>query len=411
MAEAFPKLRDEIDAAPASREGEVFYIIYDRAGIAPSRLLLSPLALLVATRLDGQSSILDITDKLSREIGDDSLTCSDVGGIVDALADAMFLDTPAFHDFHAQADRDFRMALLRQPGSAGSAYADDASRLAEDLDKMLAEAPPPEEPLGKKRGYPAGIIVPHIDFMRGANGYGQSYRFLRECDAPRTVVVIGTAHLPLSERFCLCEKDFATPLGTVAVDRDVAAAIREELAGVADVDKDVLAHRGEHSVELQAVWLRHIYGDQVKMVSILANSLGEFIEGGIDPARAAGDPVLAAMTSCLRRLAGAGSVMLMASADLSHAGPRFGDEREVTNKFLAEVEEADRAYLSAVAGDAAAGLACLAEHGDKFHVCGSACIYTVGQALSGRSGRLLGYHQAWTPEMSQAVTYASMVFE
>ncbi|MCL2001414.1 MAG: hypothetical protein FWG74_08280, partial [Planctomycetes bacterium] len=66
VPDAFPILRGEIDATPAARAGETFYILYDRGGLSPSRLLLSPLGLLIAGRLDGTASVLDISDLLSR---------------------------------------------------------------------------------------------------------------------------------------------------------------------------------------------------------------------------------------------------------------------------------------------------------------------------------------------------------
>lgn len=411
MPDAFPKLRDDIDAAPASRDGEVFYIIYDRAGIAPARLILSPLALLVASRLDGQTSILDIADRLSGEAGGEPLGCHEVEKIVSALGEALFLDDAAFHDYRSQADRDFRAVASRPASSAGSAYPDDPERLASELGRMMAEAPPPEEQPGRGGLYPAGVVAPHIDFMRGAHGYGQVYGCLREKRPPGTVIVIGTAHLPIAEPFALCDKDFCTPLGDVPADREVADRIRRELEPYCDIDRDVLSHRGEHSVELQAVWLRYLYGDRVRIVPLLANSLGEFIEGGRDPAEARNVPAMRAMASCLAELVEEGGIMLMASADLAHVGPRFGDQRELNSQFLAEVETADRDYLAEASSDPVAGLRSLAAHGDRYHVCGSAPIFLVGLALEGRSGRLLGYHQALTPEMRQAVTYASMVFE
>lgn len=200
-------------------------------------------------------------------------------------------------------------------------------------------------------------------------------------------------------------------MGPLRVDRDLADSFRRAVKPYGDVDRDLLAHRGEHSIELQAVWLRHIYGEDVRIVPILAASMGEFLEGDRDPVEAAEEPVFRAVADCLASAVAGGGVMLMASADLSHVGPRFGDSEEVTNQFLAEVEEVDRDYLDAVAEGAVSGLENLASHGDKHHICGSACIFALGMALPGARARLLGYHQAVAPEMRQAVTYAAMVFE
>ncbi len=410
MPEAYPTLRAEIDAAPAERDGETYYILHDRAGIAPSRLLVSPLGLLVAGRLDGASSILDIADGLGREYGG-AVRCQDVMDVVQALDEALFLDGARFQDYQAEAAREFRSEPLRAAGSAGSVYATDPAVLASDLDDMMRDAPPPEEAVPSLESFPRGMIVPHIDYHRGAAGYGQCYRVLRAAPTPDTVVVVGTAHVPLRERFSLCEKDFDTPLGPVRVNHDLAGAIRQALAPIADVDRDVLAHRGEHSIELQAVWLRHLYGDAVRIVPILAGSIGEFIEGDREPGDAVRDPVIRAMADCLAGAAATGNVMIMASADLSHIGPRFGDRREISHTFLGQVEVADRDYLEAVALGAVDGLDSLASHNDLYHVCGSASIFVLGLALPGVRTHLLGYHQAVTPEMRQAVTFAGMVFE
>ncbi len=410
MPEAYPRLRGEIDAAPAERDGETYYILYDRAGVSGSRLLTSPLGLLIAGRLDGTASVLDIADALGREYGG-GFACDEIERVVSALDDALFLDDARFQDFQAQAARDFRDEPVRRAESAGSAYEDDPALLAAALDRILAEAPPPEEAGGADGAFPRGIIVPHIDYPRGAAGYGQAYGALQNAPAPRTVVVIGTAHTPLQERYSLCEKDFETPLGPVRTNRALCADIRRALGGRAGRDRDLLAHRGEHSIELQAVWLRHVYGDAVDIVPILAGSLGEFIDGDLRPDEAGRDPAVRAMASCLGEAVSRGGVMLMASADLAHVGPRFGDAREITDRFLAEVEELDRDYLEALSAGADSALESLASHRDSMHVCGSACIHAVGLALSGARTRLLGYHQAVTPEMRQAVTFAAMTFE
>ncbi|MCC8180491.1 MAG: AmmeMemoRadiSam system protein B [Planctomycetes bacterium] len=407
MLETFPRLRAEIDAAPASRDGEMYYILYDRAGIAPSRLLVSPLGLLAAGRLDGASSLLEVADRISREVGGGGVQCAEIEKVVAALDEALFLEGPRYHDYLSQAVRDFAVAPVRPAGSAGSAYEDDPIELAKQLDAMLAEAPEPEQQV-RTMTRPRGIISPHIDYLRGAPGYGQVYTLLNALPAPETVVVIGTAHMPLSSRFSLCDKDFATPLGTVRLDRDRAAQLADAIGEPENMAADLLVHRSEHSIELQAVWLRHIYGPEVKIVPVLAGSLGEYLEGGEDPKAAADEAAIKGLATVLGEFAASGDVLIMASADLSHVGPRFGDNEEITNQFLGEVEAVDRDYLADAGRSAVAGLANLARHGDRHHVCGSACIFALGLAVPDAEARLLGYHQAASPEMGQAVTYAAM---
>ncbi len=413
MPEAYPVLRGEIDAAPANRDGESYYILYDRAGVAGARLLVSPMGLLIAGRLDGTASVLEIADALAGEYGE-GVAYSDVETIIAALDEAYFLDNARFGDCRAQAERDFRDAPVRAAASAGSAYPDDAAALAAALDAILADAPPPEEFPGGDGSFPRGVIAPHIDYARGAAGYGQLYACLRSRPAPKTVVILGTAHTRMRERYALCEKDFATPLGVVPADRALCAAVRESLSGCGDPDCDILAHRAEHSLELQAVWLRHIYGDAVSIVPLLVASAGGYLDGERAPREALTDPAHTKMAAVLAKAVASGGVMLMASADLAHVGPRFGDEGDLTDSFLAAVEEADRAYLEAVRRDPLSGLENLAANGDggdRFRVCGAGAVFALGMALFGAKARLLGYHQAVTPEMEQAVSFAAMVME
>jgi hypothetical protein len=198
------------------------------------------------------------------------------------------------------------------------------------------------------------------------------------------VFVCGTAHAPLSAPLSLCAKDFAVPGGVVRRDAEFCDRFLARLPGAGG---DVLAHRGEHSVELQAVWLRHIWGDAPRIVPILAGALSE-----------TGSEHDAAWTALADLFADAmalpGGAVFVASADLAHVGPRFGDDAAMSDEFLAEVEAADRAYLTAVGqGSASEGLDVLSSHGDRYRVCGAASVYGLGCAWvspgggpGGRSG-------------------------
>ncbi|MCX7935152.1 MAG: MEMO1 family protein, partial [Planctomycetota bacterium] len=121
---------------------------------------------------------------------------------------------------------------------------------------------------------------------------------------------------------------------------------------------------------------------------VLAGSLADFIAAADRPSAAA-EPQISAFIQALRRLAAEmpGRTLFIASADLAHIGRRFGDDRDIDNTFLAEAEEADRQYLAAAArGDAAAALASLQRHGDRYHVCGSAAIFVLNAVLAGARG-------------------------
>jgi len=171
---------------------------------------------------------------------------------------------------------------------------------------------------------------------------------------------------------------------------------------------DELAHRGEHSIEFQAVFLRHRTpaGRPVRIVPILCGSLHRFVEDHQSPSH---DREIEAFVVGLRATIASvpGRTVVLASADLAHVGPRFGDPRPITPGQLREVGDADREMLGAVeAGDAEAFFRAVAGDGDRRRVCGLPPIYTALRILPGAWGRVLRYAQ-W-PDPQGTVTFAAV---
>ena len=135
------------------------------------------------------------------------------------------------------------------------------------------------------------------------------------------MILLGTDHYG-SDLFSLTRQNYATPYGVLPTDTTIvdqlAAAIGEEAAYAGE-----LRHRGEHSLELVAVWLHHMRaGEPVPVVPILTGSFHPFMEDGMEPQddETVRD-VLA--DAALRRWQGK-RVLVIASGDLAHVGPAFG---------------------------------------------------------------------------------------
>jgi hypothetical protein len=102
-----------------------------------------------------------------------------------------------------------------------------------------------------------------------------------------------------------------------------------------------------------------------------------------------------------------GRTVVVASADLAHIGPRFGDPHRVTNGQLRETADADRQLLSAVeAGDAEEVFRLVARDGDRRRICGLAPIYLALRVIPVTTGRLLRYGQWADPQGT--VTFAAV---
>jgi AmmeMemoRadiSam system protein B len=219
-------------------------------------------------------------------------------------------------------------------------------------------------------------------------------------------VVLGTVHAPIGRPFAISRKDFETPLGTVTADQEFLESLVAGGAGA--YLEDEFAHRGEHSIELQAVFLRHVTApaQPVRMVPVLCGSMHRLIADRRSPAR---DPEIEHFLELVRDTIQAvgGRTVVVASADLAHIGPRFGDPQRVTAGQLRETAEADRQLLAAVeAGDAEAFFRLVARDGDRRRICGLAPIYLAMRLVPATSGRLLRYGQWADPQGT--VTFAAV---
>ena len=165
-----------------------------------------------------------------------------------------------------------------------------------------------------------------------------------------------------------------------------------------------------HSIELQAVFLRHLHAGRrdVAIVPVLASFVHEALHRGKKPED---DPRVPRFLGALADTVAASGrrVAFIAGADLAHVGPRFGDPEPVSAEALARLEREDRATLAAVeAGDAAAFFESAARDGDRRRICGLSPIYALLRATGGAAGALRRYGQ-W-PDPAGVVTFASVVF-
>jgi AmmeMemoRadiSam system protein B len=77
----------------------------------------------------------------------------------------------------------------------------------------------------------------------------------------------------------MMDGEWATPLGNVPIDTELARAIMDK-SGLIDVDEE--AHTYEHSIEVQLPFIQFIHGDQFSFVPIcmMLQDLGTSIEIG-----------------------------------------------------------------------------------------------------------------------------------
>jgi hypothetical protein len=253
-----------------------------------------------------------------------------------------------------------------------------------------------------------GIIAPHIDFARGGPCFAWAYREEAERTDADIFIVFGTAHAPTGLPFALTFKDFETPFGTLPCNREI---VREIQSGPnCSFLEDEFVHRGEHSIEFQAVFLRYLFANrnQISIVPILCGSFHDMLGSRTHPkddARVKGfiASLKAAIAQSGRR------VCCIAGADLAHVGPKFGDGHPISEPFLQLLQADDIRMLKRLENvDADGFFSDIEAEGDRRKICGLPPIYTMLSVMDAATGKLLKYQQ-W-PDSQGTVTFASMAF-
>ncbi len=403
-----PPLR-MIDIIPIEHEGEPRFCLYDPGNFVDDQLILSPPAVFIVSMLDGENGVEDIQRAFLTQSGGAALAAEQILEIVGHLDRIGFLQTERFDDVLVRVREEFQRADTRPAFLAGRSYPADPDELRDFLDGQFErEGGPGESEDASPSGADVlpGLIVPHIDFGRGGHSYAHGYAALRRHAKPDTVIVFGVAHAAEPVPFILTRKQYETPLGIVRIDEEIISAL--EKACTWDPYAFEFAHRGEHSIEFQAVMLAHLYGTDVRIVPILCSMFGEDFHNG-DPT--ATEPIMNFLQACNECVRSSDKkVVVMASADLAHVGRRFGDPFDIDEAVIGAVAQRDAEDLSHVEALAAERFyASVMKDGNQRKVCGVNCIYSALRALDGIAtvGEALHYDYADDPA-GGIVSFASV---
>ena len=173
---------------------------------------------------------------------------------------------------------------------------------AAQIDAFLAGFEPPAEP-----AEPIAGLVPHAGWAYSGAVAAKVIRSLQKTK-PETFVIFGAVHAwGMREGAVYAAGSWETPLGDVAVDEELAAALIERCSD--HLTDDPASHAQEHSIEVQ-----------VPMIKVL-HPAARIVPIAMPPAEtafAAGAAVGAALADCGRRVA------VLGSTDLTHYGPNYG---------------------------------------------------------------------------------------
>ena len=404
----YPKLRPLI-LVPFSDGQRELVLVNDPLGVIPGQPVLGIESLALLQLLDGSVSINDIAAVVMRD-SKDLRVAGMVRDFVAQLDDLLMLEGPRFETAYRELRDAYHPLEIRQAALEGRSYPADPEELAPFLDAHFAEAErlrrEAGDPEAAANARPRALLAPHLDPRRAGPAIARAYLELGPAqETPLRVVVFGTGHSLLGDLVALTRKHFETPLGKVPCDTAFVDAVAGKLGDAAY--RGELTHRDEHSIEFQAVYLKHRLGERpVKMVPILCGGFHALIDEGKTPRE---DPTFETMIEAVREAARTlgGPTVYVAGVDLSHVGTRFGDP-PVDARVKAEIEGVDREALEAARrGDADGWFKAIAEHEDSTRICGFAPTYALLRCAEPGEGRLLRYEQS-DEEDGSLVSVAAM---
>jgi hypothetical protein len=399
-----PKLRP-LDIIPVQVRGQQAFLLRDPQRLSPAQVTVPPDIIYLLSNFDGAHTVREAQVAYVRRFGA-LLTTDKIAQLLQQLDEALFLDTERFRKFRSQLEAEFRARPTRAAAHAGQSYPEGAAAFAAAWRPRLeATSLPQDFALDQVR--PA-LIVPHYDMNASGECYSAAYGLLRRVEPPDVVVILGIAHSGGSLPFALTGKPYETPFGALEADDHIISEL--EKAAPFDFYADEFLHRDEHSVEFQAVLLHFLYREQPEPPRIVPILCGSYHRENGRPADASRPGPAAQFLDLLREVMAADSrrVAVIASADLSHIGARFG--QPPANPVQMELSRRhDMALLErAQAGDADGLYQALAREDDRYNVCGFPAIYALLRALPIEDGRLLSYRQATEPQTQSCVSFASV---
>jgi AmmeMemoRadiSam system protein B len=398
-----PAVRRDLDFFPVQHGGKQYIVIRDHLGLVQEGKAIEFPLYQVMTLLDGTRSIRDLQMALMRQRGGMLVGSDEVRSLLDQLDGSFLLESERFKKARNQIVERFTSMKIRPCSHCGHGYPLDPSELRKKLDEILGSQPPAPPPEGKI----VGLVSPHIDLSVGFKSYASAYR-LAKYTSPSKVILLGVGHQVAGDFFCLTEKDFDTPLGIVKTDKALVRKLRE--AGKDVVASNDFAHRSEHSIEFQVLFLQHLLSkDSFTILPIICGSLPSALpEYSRDAYLERAGNFLDSLKEIVQDEAC--ETLLIAGVDFSHIGPKFG--HEMPARYLQGQSEAhDRSLLNALAmRDAEKYWEESERVRDQYNVCGFAAMACLLETMPPCEGKVLHY-QTWHEDATQsAVSFASVVF-
>ncbi len=398
-----PHLRP-IQPMQVAKDGRQFVALCDPARVCEQTMVVPPQVLGVLHYFRGERSLNEIADQLGAPL-------PQFVELAKGLDSVGLLWGPTFE----RLEEELKAKIAERgsfPAHAAATLGQDDAACRRQIEEYFdqTEDPEIEEDV-------LGIVSPHLDYQRGWPNYAAAYHPWRAAArsaglTPDRVVILGTNHFGLGDGVVFTEYGFESPLGTCPADTVVAEKLVEALGRPLVIDQ--LDHAPEHSIQLQLPWLQYCFGNVPLVAALIPDPLVPMLDD--DPQaeseeHASGRVTLNQFAETLRTILNevGGHTLFVASSDLSHVGPQFGEPRPVDERRRIDVEQHDRDMMGKyLLGDPEEFLSAMRWNNNPTRWCSIGNMTALLMLAQPRQVELIDYRQAYDDNGHALVSSAAM---
>ncbi|MCD6573181.1 MAG: MEMO1 family protein [Thermoplasmata archaeon] len=277
--------------------------------------------------------------------------------------------------------------MIRRPAVAGAFYPANREKLVEEIERSFVKGFGRIPEVKKGMGKIKGIVVPHAGYIYSGYVAAMAYGEVAENGFAEKFIIIGPNHTGYGSPVALMSHgEWETPLGRVKISEDA----KKLVGGI--IDDDELAHRYEHSIEVQLPFLQYLGSFEFIPVCLAMQDYETSIEVG-------------------EILAEAEDAIIIASTDFSHVSfSKFPSEEDIERN----VRERDKMAIEKILALDEKGLIEVVEE-ENITMCGYGGVAAMLHAVKKRGAkkaRLLKYATSYDIEPgTYCVGYAAIVVE
>lgn len=269
---------------------------------------------------------------------------------------------------------------MRYPAVAGQFYEGTETTLRKQVEEcFLHELGPgqiPEiNPNGERRI--RGIVSPHAGFMFSGPVAAHGFAELAKDGFPEVFVILGPNHQGVGSGIAITTHDFETPMGIMEIDQELASKLQQ-----GPIDNTILAHRHEHSIEVQLPFIQYLASDKKFVpISMLMQDYKTAAEVG----------------KIIRQAIGDRDAVIIASTDFSHyISPEKAKAQD--NLAIDQILDLNPKGLYETVRK------------NRITMCGFGPVMAMLEAVQGTEAELLKYATSGDVRpMSEVVGYASII--